>query len=260
MQALPSSYQTFIHMSKYARWLEGQGRKETWPETVDRYMTFIAGHVLRTTGWQMPQPLQHELRAAILDLEVMPSMRALMSAGPAMQQCNMAAFNCSYMPIKDIRCCDEMLYILMSGTGVGFSVERKYVQQLPAVPDSFSPGGPLVIVQDSRRGWIDALRQVVAALYDGQVPTWDVSSVRPAGAPLKTFGGRASGPEPLVELFEFLVSTLTAAAGRRLTTLKCHDTACKVAEVVVSGGVRNPASKSVYFHSCFTAATSDAIE
>lgn len=237
---LPSSYQRFIHLSRYARWLPDKGRKETWEETVQRYISFMRAK----TEVKDADGMWSSLQEAILGLEVMPSMRALMAAGPGIDQCHMAAYNCSYLPISDIRAFDEILYILMSGTGVGFSVESKYVSLLPPVEEddlNDSASTTRVVVGDSRQGWATALRQVLACLFAGRVPTWDVSLVRPAGAPLKTFGGRASGPEPLVELFEFLVKTVRQAAGRQLTTLECHDIVCKIADVVVAGGVRRSA-------------------
>jgi ribonucleoside-diphosphate reductase alpha chain len=238
---LPSSYQSFIHLSRYARWLPEKGRKETWQETVDRYVTFMSQHVVESCGVKLPQELWQEVRMAILNLNVMPSMRALMCAGPALRKCHMAAYNCSYLPISDTRAFDEILYILMSGTGVGFSVETKYVECLPVVPKGPTEPGLCIVVQDSREGWAHALRQVIAELYAGRVPTWDVSLLRPAGAPLRTFGGRASGPEPLIDLFRFVVATFESAHGRQLTSLECHDIVCKIADIVVAGGVRRSA-------------------
>jgi ribonucleoside-triphosphate reductase len=232
-------YQEFIHVSRYARWLEDEKRRETWTETVDRYMAFMKDH-LEAFGVKRGDEVYKQVRSAILNMDVLPSMRALMCAGPALQQSHVAAFNCSFVAMDDVRAFDEIAYILMNGTGVGFSVEAKYTDQLPVVPD-FLTAGREVDVEDSREGWADALRQVIRQLYDGEIPTWNTDKVRPAGARLKTFGGRASGPGPLVQLFEFTVETFKAASGRRLNPLEVHDLVCKIGDVVVSGGVRRSA-------------------
>ncbi len=232
-------YQEFIHVSRYARWLDDEQRRETWTETVDRYMTFMKGH-LEIFGVKRGDETYKQVRTAILNMDVLPSMRALMTAGPALEKSHMAAFNCSFVAMDDVRAFDEIAYILMNGTGVGFSVEAKYTDQLPVVPDFFTAGRE-VDVEDSREGWAGAFRQVLRQLYDGEVPTWNVDQVRPAGARLKTFGGRASGPGPLVQLFEYTIETFKAASGRRLTPLEVHDLVCKVGDVVVSGGVRRSA-------------------
>jgi ribonucleoside-triphosphate reductase len=232
-------YQEFIHVSRYARWLEDEQRRETWTETVDRYMTFMKDH-LEAFGVKRGDEAYKSVRAAILNMDVLPSMRALMTAGPALERSHMAGYNCSFVAMDDVRAFDEIAYILMNGTGVGFSVEAKYTDQLPVVPDFFTAGRE-VDVEDSREGWADALRQVIRQLYDGEVPTWNTDRVRPAGARLKTFGGRASGPGPLVQLFEFTIESFKAASGRRLSPVEVHDLVCKIGDVVVSGGVRRSA-------------------
>ena len=232
-------YQEFIHVSRYARWLEDEQRRETWAETVDRYMTFMKDH-LEAFGVKRGDEAYKSVRSAILNMDVLPSMRALMTAGPALERSHMAGYNCSFVAMDDVRAFDEIAYILMNGTGVGFSVEAKFTDQLPIVPD-FLTAGREVDVEDSREGWADALRQVIRQLYDGEIPTWNTGKVRPAGARLKTFGGRASGPGPLVQLFEFTIETFKAASGRRLSPVEVHDLVCKIGDVVVSGGVRRSA-------------------
>ena len=235
---LPTDYQSFIHTSRYARWLEDEQRRETWGETVGRYMdNVVADKVDGKTA--------QEIEEAILNLELTPSMRALMTAGPAMQRDNTAAYNCSYLPVDDVLAFDEAMYILLCGTGVGFSVERQYVKNLPEVPEKMFDSETTVVVKDSKEGWAKALRQVIALLYSGEIPQWDVGLVRPAGAKLKTFGGRASGPAPLVDLFNFVVKVFKNAAGRKLSSIECHDIMCKIGEVVVVGGVRRSAMISL---------------
>lgn len=241
MIGLPTDYQTFIATSRYARWLESEGRREYWGETVSRYMDFMEEHLKVKHNYKMPVELKAELLDAILDLEIMPSMRCLMTAGPALRRENVAGYNCSYTPVNHPRCFDEILYILMNGVGVGFSVERDDINQLPIVNEHFEDSTTIITVQDSKAGWARALRELIAMLYAGQVPVIDYSLVRPAGSRLKTFGGRASGPEPLEDLFKFTINIFRNAAGRRLTALECHDLVCKIAEVVVVGGVRRSA-------------------
>lgn len=228
-------YQQYIAKSRYARYLPEQKRRETWEETVRRYLDFFMER------GQITQENYGELFDAIHDLEVMPSMRAMMSAGVALDRDNVAGFNCSYITIDHPRAFDELMYILMCGTGVGFSVERQYIAKLPEVSEVMHETDTVINVADSKIGWAKSFRELVSLLYSGQVPRWDVSGVRPAGSPLKTFGGRASGPEPLVELFRFTVETFRGAAGRKLTSLECHDLCCKVAQIVVVGGVRRSA-------------------
>lgn len=241
MIELPTDYQTFIATSRYARWLEEDGRREYWGETVSRYMDYMEEHLKAKHNYKMPAELKAELLDAILGLEVMPSMRCLMTAGPALKRENVAGYNCSYTPVNHPRCFDEILYILMNGVGVGFSVERDDINQLPIVNEHFENSTTIITVQDSKAGWARALRELIAMLYAGQVPVIDYSLVRPAGSRLKTFGGRASGPEPLEDLFKFTISIFKNAAGRRLYALECHDLVCKIAEVVVVGGVRRSA-------------------
>ena len=239
------SYQTFIAKSRYSRFIDTSNRREHWPETVDRYMGFMHKHLETKMNYHMPQELFNDLHSAILNHEVMPSMRALMTAGEALDRDNTAGYNCSYLPIDDVKSFDEAMYILLCGTGVGFSVESKYVQKLPDVPALMFNSDTTIVVSDSKAGWAKALRQILALLYSGEIPKWNVSKVRAAGARLKTFGGRASGPEPLVDLFRFVTSKFQGAAGRKLTSLECHDIMCKIGEVVVVGGVRRSAMISL---------------
>ena len=235
---LPTDYQTFIATSRYARWLEEEGRRETWGETVSRYMTNI---VRPKVGAEFNTS---EIEQAILGLEVMPSMRSLMTAGPAANRDNTCMYNCSYLAVDDPKSFDEAMFILLCGTGVGFSVERQFIKNLPEVPKLFD-SNTIVAVRDSKEGWAKAFRQVLALLWAGEIPKWDVTRVRPAGARLKTFGGRASGPAPLVDLFNFAVSTFKEAQGRKLSSIECHDLMCKVGEIVVVGGVRRSAMISL---------------
>ena len=235
---LPTDYQAFIHTSRYARWLEKEGRRETWGETVQRYMENV---VYPKAG---DDSYINQMRDAILSLEIMPSMRAMMTAGPALQRDNTAGYNCSYLPVDDPKSFDEAMFILLCGTGVGFSVERQFVSKLPEVPELYN-SDTTVVVKDSKEGWAKALRQVIALLYSGEIPKWDVSAVRPAGARLKTFGGRASGPAPLIDLFNFVIAKFKEAQGRKLSSIECHDIMCKIGEVVVVGGVRRSAMISL---------------
>jgi ribonucleoside-diphosphate reductase alpha chain len=238
---LPTSYQEFIHLSRYSRWLEDKGRRETWEETIDRYFNFFTEHLEETCNYKLPKKLREELEDAVLSQRVMPSMRCLMTAGEALKRENIAGYNCSYIAIDKPSSFDEILYVLMNGTGVGFSVERQHVSQLPIVADDFHQSDTTIVVGDSKLGWAKAFKELVGLLYAGQIPKWDMTKVRPSGAPLKTFGGRASGPEPLESLFTFCVETFSISAGRRLTSVECHDIVCKVAEIVVVGGVRRSA-------------------
>lgn len=238
---LPTDYQAFIHKSRYARYLDDKKRRESWGETVERYMTYMVGHLKKQHNYEPDAALVAEIKGAILRLEIMPSMRALMTAGDALDRDHIAGFNCSYIAVDHPRAFDEILYILMCGTGVGFSAERQYVSKLPAVPEEFHPAGYDIIVRDSKLGWAKAFKQLVAALWSGEVPGWDDSAVRPAGARLKTFGGRASGPAPLRSLYEYTVALFQRAAGRQLESIEVHDLVCKIADVVVVGGVRRSA-------------------
>jgi len=238
---LPTDYQNFIALSRYARWKEDEQRRETWSETVGRYVNYISNHVKKKHSYELGEGLKYELEEALIGLNVMPSMRALMTAGPALDRCHVAGYNCAYIPVDSPRAFDETMYVLMCGTGVGFSVERENVDKLPIVNEHFEKSDTVIKVADSRPGWARALREMIAMLYAGQIPQWDVSEVRPAGARLKTFGGRASGPKPLEELFEFCIEKFTQAKNRRLYPLECHDLMCKIGEVVVVGGVRRSA-------------------
>lgn len=229
-----NQYQSFIHLSRYSRWDDEVSRRETWDETVDRYIAFFA----KKYGEDFPKK---ELREAIYNLEVMPSMRALMTAGKALERDNVAGYNCSFLAIDHPRAFDECMYVLMCGSGVGFSVERQHVAKLPTVPEELFPTETTIVVKDSKIGWASAFKELVQLLYAGHIPSWDVSKVRPAGARLKTFGGRASGPQPLVDLFKFTVNVFKNAVGRKLNSIECHDIVCKIADIVVVGGVRRSA-------------------
>ena len=236
---LPTDYQAFIHKSRYAKYFDGKGR-ESWGETVGRYMD----NVVRKALGGIDNSYIKDIEQAIVGQEIMPSMRAMMTAGPALDRDNTAGYNCSYLPVDDPKSFDEAMYILLCGTGVGFSVERQFVSKLPEVPELFQSES-VVVVKDSKEGWAKGFRQVLALLWAGEIPKWDVSQVRPAGARLKTFGGRASGPAPLVELFNFAVSTFKAAQGRKLSSMECHDLMCFIGQIVVVGGVRRSAMISL---------------
>jgi ribonucleoside-diphosphate reductase alpha chain len=236
---LPTDYQKFIHTSRYAKWLEEEGRREAWSETVGRYMDNI---VLPTVGGTDGE---NGIEQAILSLEVMPSMRSMMTAGKASDRDNTCMYNCSYLPVDDPKSFDEAMFILLCGTGVGFSVERQFVSKLPDVPDQLFKSDTTIVVKDSKEGWAKAFRQLLSLLWAGEIPKWDTSKVRPAGAKLKTFGGRASGPTPLVDLFNFTIKTFANAKGRKLSSIECHDIMCKIGEIVVVGGVRRSAMISL---------------
>ena len=238
---LPTPYQEYIHLSRYSRFDYVKNRRETWEETVDRYFNFFKEHLFDVCEFKVPPSIQTTLKNAILNLEIMPSMRCLMTAGEALKRENVAGYNCSYIAIEGFRSFDELLYVLMNGTGVGFSVERQYVQNIPVINDEFYETDSVIIVSDSKLGWAKALRELIYLLAAGQIPKWNLSRVRSAGSPLKTFGGRASGPEPLEDLFKFCINTFKGAAGRKLTSLEAHDICCKIAEIVVVGGVRRSA-------------------
>ena len=239
---LPTEYQSFIHMSRYSRWLEDEGRRESWSETVDRLVSFFKEHIDNNYDGVIKKKEWNDLEEAILSLQVMPSMRALMTSGKALERENVAGYNCSYIPIDSPRAFDEVLYILMNGTGVGFSVERQYADKLPTIPDvEFEHTEDVVSVVDSKEGWAKGFRDLISYLYTGRIPKIDVNKVRPAGTRLKTFGGRASGPQPLVDLFDFTILKFKGARGRKLSSMECHDIVCKTGEVVVVGGVRRSA-------------------
>lgn len=236
MSPFPSLYEEFIYKSRYSRWLEKEGRREEWGETVTRLMDYYSRAIGGMDGGDY-----YDLHDAIYNLQVMPSMRSLMTAGPALERCNVAGYNCAYLPVDSPRSFDEAMYILMCGTGVGYSVEEDYVRQLPKISEEFSETDTVVNVHDSKEGWAKAFRELLSLLIAGQIPKWDVSGVRPAGSRLKTFGGRASGPEPLESLFRFTIKLCKSAAGRRFTSLEAHDLMCKIADIVVVGGVRRSA-------------------
>jgi len=238
---LPTLYQQYIHLSRYSRYRYDVKRRETWEETVSRYFDFFEEHLKQQCEYKLPTGLKIQLKDAVLNLDIMPSMRCLMTAGEALSRENIAGYNCSFVAIETPRAFDEILYILMNGTGVGFSVERQMVNEMPRVADDFHDTETTIVVSDSKLGWAKALKELIHLLYGGQIPQWDLSRVRPAGAPLKTFGGRASGPEPLEDLFRFCIDIFKNAAGRKLTSLECHDITCKIAEIVVVGGVRRSA-------------------
>jgi ribonucleoside-diphosphate reductase alpha chain len=233
-----NQYQQYIALSRYARWIPELNRRETWKETVDRYMQNVVSDKVNKDTYK-------QLEDAIYNLNVMPSMRAMMTAGPAMERDNTCAYNCSYLAVDDPKCFDEAMFILLCGTGVGFSVERQYISKLPEVPDELYKSDTTIVVSDSKEGWAKALRQLISLLYAGEIPKWDTHKVRPAGAKLKTFGGRASGPEPLEDLFTFTCETFVAAKGKKLSSIQCHDLLCYIAQVVVVGGVRRSATISL---------------
>jgi len=235
---LPTDYQAFIHQSRYAKYIDGKGR-ESWTDTVVRYIDNIVRPVVTD------EKIVADIEDAILNLEIMPSMRAMMTAGPALERDNTAGYNCSYLPVDDPKSFDEAMYILLCGTGVGFSVERQFINKLPEVPENMFDSESVVYVHDSKEGWAKAFRMVLALLWAGEIPKWNVDDVRPAGARLKTFGGRASGPGPLVELFQFAINMFKNAKGRKLTSIECHDLMCKIGEIVVVGGVRRSAMISL---------------
>ena len=238
---LPTIYQEYIHLSRYARWDYDLKRRETWDETVGRYFNFFSEWLEEKHDYKLENGERTELETAVKELNVMPSMRCLMTAGPALKKENVAGYNCSYVKVDSPRSFDEILYVLMNGTGVGFSVEEEYTNQLPLIPEELYDTDTVIVVSDSKLGWAKAFKELVSLLYGGHIPKWDVSRVREAGAPLKTFGGRASGPAPLVDLFKFTINTFKSSLGRKLKPVECHDIVCKTAEIVVVGGVRRSA-------------------
>ena len=238
---LPSLYQDFIHLSRYSRWMDDEGKRETWEETVTRYFDFFVDHLSENHNYKVSKKERDELQSAVINLEIMPSMRALMTAGEALKRDNIAGYNCSFASAGRVRSFDEILYTLMCGTGVGFSVERDFLGKLATIAEEFEDSDTTIVVQDSKMGWAKAYRELTSLLIAGQSPKWDLSKIRPAGARLKTFGGRASGPEPLDDLFRFTVETYKKASGRKLNSIECHDLICKIAEIVVVGGVRRSA-------------------
>lgn len=238
-------YSQYIYKSRYSRYIPELNRRENWEETVSRYINFMEAHLKSKHSYVIDPNLKQELYNAIFNMDVMPSMRALMTAGKALERDNTAGYNCSYLPVDDPKAFDECMHILMNGTGVGFSVERQYINKLPEIPEQLFQSDTVIVVKDSKEGWAKALRMLIALLYSGEIPRWDLSKLRPAGAPLKTFGGRSSGPAPLDDLFKFVINIFRHAVGRKLTSLECHDIMCKIAEVVVVGGVRRSAMISL---------------
>lgn len=242
---IENPYENFIALSRYARWLESENRRETWGETVDRYFNFMVGQLESKHNYKPDPKIVAELRDAVFNRNVMPSMRSVMTAGPALNRENVSGYNCAFMPVDNARSFDEAMYILMCGTGVGFSVEYKYINKLPALPETLEKSSTVVIVGDSKEGWAKAYRELLGLLWAGQIPQIDVSNVRPSGARLKTMGGRSSGPQPLVNLFDFTIQVFKGALGRQLKPIECHDIMCKIGEVVVVGGVRRSAMISL---------------
>jgi ribonucleoside-triphosphate reductase len=244
-KVIENPYENFIALSRYARWIPEENRRETWGETVDRYFNFMLNHLAKNYNYTPDPKFVEELKNAVYDRNVMPSMRSVMTAGAALDRDHVAGYNCSFVPVDNPRSFDETMYILMCGTGVGFSVEYKYVNKLPAVPESFEKSTTVIVVEDSKTGWAKAYRELLAMLWAGQIPSIDVSKLRPAGARLKTMGGRSSGPQPLINLFDFTIAKFKAAAGRQLKPIEAHDIMCKIGEIVVVGGVRRSAMISL---------------
>lgn len=244
-QTIANPYENFIALSRYAKWVEAEGRRETWGETVDRYFLFMTNHLKTNHNYIPNEKLVAELKEFVFERNVMPSMRSVMTSGAALERDNVAGYNCAFLPVDSPRSFDETMYVLMCGTGVGFSVEYKYINKLPAVPESLEKSTTVITVEDSKQGWAKAYRELLALLWSGHIPAIDVSKVRPAGARLKTMGGRSSGPQPLINLFDFTIAKFKSATGRNLKPIECHDIMCKIGEVVVVGGVRRSAMISL---------------
>ena len=244
-KTIANPYENFIALSRYARWISEDNRRETWGETVDRYFGFMLNHLKENYNYIPDEKLVAELKNGVFERNVMPSMRSVMTSGAALERDNVAGYNCAFLPVDSPRSFDETMYILMCGTGVGFSVEYKYINKLPAVPESLEKSTTVITVEDSKQGWAKAYRELLALLWSGQIPAIDVSKVRPAGARLKTMGGRSSGPQPLINLFDFTIAKFKNATGRNLKPIECHDIMCKIGEVVVVGGVRRSAMISL---------------
>ena len=244
-QTIENPYENFIALSRYAKWVEAEGRRETWGETVDRYFSFMTNHLKTNHNYIPNEKLVAELKEFVFERNVMPSMRSVMTSGAALERDNVAGYNCAFLPVDSPRSFDETMYVLMCGTGVGFSVEYKYINKLPAVPEKLEKSDTVIVVEDSKQGWAKAYRELLALLWTGHIPAIDVSKVRPAGARLKTMGGRSSGPQPLINLFDFTIAKFKNAAGRNLKPIECHDIMCKIGEVVVVGGVRRSAMISL---------------
>jgi len=245
LKSIENPYENFIALSRYARWLEDKNRRETWGETVDRYFDFMQAQLRDKHGYVPDEKTIAELKQAVYDRNVMPSMRSVMTAGAALERENVSGYNCAFLPVDNARSFDEAMYILMCGTGVGFSVEYKYINKLPSLPETLEKSSTTVIVGDSKEGWAKAYRELLGLLWAGQIPQIDISKVRPSGARLKTMGGRSSGPQPLVNLFDFTIQIFKGALGRQLKPIECHDLMCKIGEVVVVGGVRRSAMISL---------------
>ena len=244
-QTIENPYENFIALSRYAKWVEAEGRRETWGETVDRYFNFMTNHLKINHNYIPNEKLVAELKEFVFERNVMPSMRSVMTSGAALERDNVAGYNCAFLPVDSPRSFDETMYVLMCGTGVGFSVEYKYINKLPSVPEKLEKSDTVIVVEDSKQGWAKAYRELLALLWTGHIPAIDVSKVRPAGARLKTMGGRSSGPQPLINLFDFTIAKFKNAAGRNLKPIECHDIMCKIGEVVVVGGVRRSAMISL---------------
>jgi len=244
-KTIANPYENFIALSRYARWISEDNRRETWGETVDRYFSFMLNHLKENYNYIPNEKLVAELKDGVFQRNVMPSMRSVMTSGVALERDNVAGYNCAFLPVDSARSFDETMYILMCGTGVGFSVEYKYINKLPAVPELLEKSTTVITVEDSKQGWAKAYRELLALLWSGQIPAIDVSKVRPAGARLKTMGGRSSGPQPLINLFDFTIAKFKSATGRNLKPIECHDIMCKIGEVVVVGGVRRSAMISL---------------
>ena len=242
---IENPYENFIALSRYAKWVEAEGRRETWGETVDRYFSFMTEHLEKNHNYIPNEKLVAELKEFVFERNVMPSMRSVMTSGAALERDNVSGYNCAFLPVDSPRSFDETMYVLMCGTGVGFSVEYKYINKLPAVPEKLEKSDTVIVVEDSKQGWAKAYRELLALLWTGHIPAIDVTKVRPAGARLKTMGGRSSGPQPLINLFDFTISKFKNAAGRNLKPIECHDIMCKIGEVVVVGGVRRSAMISL---------------
>ena len=244
-QTIENPYENFIALSRYAKWVEAEGRRETWGETVDRYFNFMTNHLKVNHNYIPNEKLVAELKEFVFERNVMPSMRSVMTSGAALERDNVAGYNCAFLPVDSPRSFDETMYVLMCGTGVGFSVEYKYINKLPAIPEKLEKSDTVIVVEDSKQGWAKAYRELLALLWTGHIPAIDVSKVRPSGARLKTMGGRSSGPQPLVNLFDFTIAKFKNATGRNLKPIECHDIMCKIGEVVVVGGVRRSAMISL---------------
>ena len=244
-QTIENPYENFIALSRYAKWVEAEGRRETWGETVDRYFNFMTNHLKVNHNYIPNEKLVAELKEFVFERNVMPSMRSVMTSGAALERDNVAGYNCAFLPVDSPRSFDETMYVLMCGTGVGFSVEYKYINKLPPVPEKLEKSDTVIVVEDSKQGWAKSYRELLALLWTGHIPAIDVSKVRPSGARLKTMGGRSSGPQPLVNLFDFTIAKFKNATGRNLKPIECHDIMCKIGEVVVVGGVRRSAMISL---------------